>query len=285
MEPGNLRALVTGASGFIGGKLAERLSLEWGLEVRAMVRDPEKAARLHHLPVTVETVDLLDTAGLRRITSGCDIVFHCAAVTSETGDWKLFHQANVKGTRNLVDAARQARISKFIHLSSVAVYGLDPPEMVDEALPCQLSGNPYADSKIGAEKEVWDAYHRGLPTVIVRPTNVYGPDSYTWTIRPVELLRSGRMFLVDGGTGICNHLYIDNLVDALVLAAKSDTALGRAYQITDGHPVTWREFFGSYAEMMGRKRIPSVPLWTGEYGRLCDGDHVRDIWQTSPYNA
>ncbi|MEN6615570.1 MAG: NAD-dependent epimerase/dehydratase family protein [Syntrophorhabdus sp.] len=257
MEIKGLKALVTGASGFIGRKLSERLMIE-GVNVRALVRRPEE---VHGIFPDIAVADVRDINSLRQSCAGIDIIFHLAAITAEVGNWKMFYDVNVRGTQNLIEIARQNQVARFVHMSSVAVYGLDTPGIVDEMTPRRLGGNPYTDSKLLSEEAVWSACREGLQAVILRPTNVYGPGSYTWTIRPVELLRSGRMFLINGGQGICNHLYIDNLLDAITLAAKNDRSVGQAYQINDGHPVTWREFFSHYAKMIGKDHIPSLPLW------------------------
>jgi nucleoside-diphosphate-sugar epimerase len=257
-----LSALVTGASGFIGGRLAERLSSEEGMRVRAMVRDAKKAERLRKFQLEIVKADLQDLSSLREAVRGCDLVFHCAALVRETGDKNEFVQANVKGTENILNASSEAGVKKFIHFSSVAVYGLNPPDGSDEATPYQPCGNLYCDTKIEAERAVWAAHHgTGLPVVVIRPANVYGPHSNPWTIRPVKLINSGRMMLIKGGTGLCNYVYIDNLIDATLAAAKCGQSVGQVYLICDGNAVVWRKFFGYYAEMAGKSKIRSVPEW------------------------
>jgi nucleoside-diphosphate-sugar epimerase len=270
MEIRGLCALVTGASGFIGGRLAERLALEEGVRVRPMVRNPKKAERLRKLQLEIVKGDLLDLSSLREAVKGCDIVFHCAALVRETGDRNEFFQTNVKGTENILKTSSEAGIKKFIHFSSAAVYGLNPPDGADETTPYQPCGNLYCDTKIGSEKAVWAAYQKaGLPIVVIRPTNVYGPHSNTWTVRPIKLVNSGQMILIDGGTGFCNYVYIDNLVDAALAATKRDQSVGQVYLITDGSAVMWKEFFGCYARMAGKQRIRSVPEWLGKAIALC----------------
>jgi nucleoside-diphosphate-sugar epimerase len=135
----------------------------------------------------------------------------------------------------------------------VAVYGLDPPDGADETTPYQLCGNLYCDTKIASEKAVWAAHEKaGLPVVVIRPTNVYGPYSNTWTVRPIKLINSGQMILINGGIGFCNYVYIDNLLDATLAATKRDQSVGQVYLITDGFAVTWKKFFGYYALMAGK---------------------------------
>ena len=265
MELRGFSALVTGASGFIGGRLAERLATEEGLRVRAMVRDPKKAKRLQNLPLEVVRADLLDLESLRKAVDGCDLVFHCAAVVRETGDRNEFFDTNVKGTENILRVSRDAGVKKFIHFSSVSVYGMDPPDRTDETTPFQPCGNLYCDTKIAAEKAVWAAHHEArLPVVVIRPANVYGPYSNPWTVRPIKLINSGQMILINGGTGLCNYVYIDNLLDATLAGAKRDESVGEVYLVSDGMPVTWKEFFGYYAQMAGKPGIRSVPEWIGK---------------------
>ena len=265
MEIRGLSALVTGASGFIGGRLAERLATEEGVHVRAMVRDAKKAERLRKLQLEIIIADLLDLSSLREATDGCHLVFHCAALVRESGDRDEFYRTNVKGTENILSVSSAAGVKRFIHYSSVAVYGLNPPERADETTPYQPCENLYCDTKIAAEKAVWAAHREaGLPVVVIRPTNVYGPSSNPWTIRPIKLIHSGQMMLINGGTGLCNYVYIDNLVDATLAAAKCDQSVGQVYLITDGIAVTWKEFFGYYAQMAGKPKIRSVPEWLGK---------------------
>jgi len=265
MEIRGLLALVTGASGFIGGRLAERLATEEGVRVRALVRNARKAKRLEKLPLEIVEGDLLDPQSLSRAVKGCDLVFHCAALVRETGVKKEFYQINVEGTENIIKAAAHAGVKKFIHMSSVAVYGLNPPDGADENTAFQPCGNLYCDTKIASEEIVW-AYHRDrkLPVVVIRPTNVYGPHSKPWTLRPVKLINSGQMMLINEGTGLCNYIYIDNLIDATLLATKRDESVGQAYIITDGIALPWKDFFGCYAQMAGKPHLRSVPELLGK---------------------
>ncbi|MCX8116624.1 MAG: NAD-dependent epimerase/dehydratase family protein [Desulfobacterota bacterium] len=265
MELRGMTALVTGATGFIGGRLSERLAAEEGVRVRAMVRNPTKADRLRPFPLEIVQADLNDLGSLREAVRGCDLVFHCAAMVRETGDRQVFYRTNVEGTKNLLKVSKEAGVKRFVHFSSVAVYGMNPPSRVDEQTPFQPCGNPYCDTKIEAEKAVWEAYReKGLPVVVIQPANVYGPHSNAWTLRPIKLIQSGQMILIDGGRGLCNYVYIDNLIDAVLAATKNDRSVGQAYLISDGNPVTWKEFFGFYGRMAGKPNLRSVPGWLGK---------------------
>jgi nucleoside-diphosphate-sugar epimerase len=265
MEIRGLSVLVTGASGFIGGRLSERLATEEGVRVRALVRNPKRAERLLKFQAEIVKGDLLDLSSLRKAVDGCDLVFHCAAFVRETGDRNEFIRTNIKGTENILKVSSEAGVKKFIHFSSVAVYGLNPPDGTDETTPYQICGNLYCDTKIAAEKAVWAAHQEAkLPVVVIRPANVYGPYSNPWTIRPVKLVNSGQMILINQGTGLCNCVYIDNLIDATLAATKRDQSVGQAYVISDGIGVTWKKFFGYYAQMAGKPKIRSVPEGVGK---------------------
>jgi len=265
MEISGLTALVTGASGFIGGRLVERLATEEGVNVRAMVRNTKKAERLRKLPLEIFQADLLDLRSLLKAIEGCDLVFHCAALVRETGSRDEFFRTNVKGTENILDVSSDAGAKRFVHFSSVAVYGMNPPDKTDETTPVQPCGNLYCDTKIAAEQAVWAAHqNRKLPVIVIRPANVYGPRSNPWTVRPMKLINSGQMVLINGGTGVCNYVYIDNLLDATIAATKRDQSVGEVYLISDGIGATWKEFFGYYARMAGMRNIRSVPVGVGK---------------------
>jgi nucleoside-diphosphate-sugar epimerase len=196
---------------------------------------------------------------LRKAIDGCDLVFHCAALVRETGDRNEFYRTNVQGTENILKVSSDTGIKRFIHFSSVAVYGMNPPDGSDETTPYQPCGNLYCDTKIASEKAVWTAHQETrLPVVVIRPANVYGPCSNPWTVRPMKLVNSGQMILINGGTGICNYVYIDNLLDATLAATKRDQSVGQVYLITDGLAVTWKEFFGYYAHMARKPKMRSV---------------------------
>lgn len=257
--------LVTGATGFIGWRLAERLAREEGAQVRALARSKDKAApferEMADLPVEIVLGDLSDRDSLKRAAKDCQVVFHCAALASDRGSREHFYAANVTGTQNLLLATLTSGCRLFVHTSSVSVYGLDPQDGTDENSPFATSNNLYCETKIESEKAVRMAYEKeGLPYIIIRPGSVYGPRSSAWTIRPVKALKEGKMFLIGGGKGLINYVYIDNLIDGMLLAVENFEKTCDTFIITDGKSATWEEFFGYYGRMMGRKRLPSLPL-------------------------
>lgn len=251
--------LITGITGFIGGHLARRM-LASGVPVRGLSRAPDRAADLSGAGAEIVRGDLLDPASLRRAVEGCDVIFHAAAEVGERPGRERLTAVNVEGTENLVTAALEGGVERFVHVSSCAVYGSPQLLGIDESFPLQIGASDYHDSKVKSELVVWNAItDQRLPAVIARPSQVYGPRSRNFTIRPVEAIRSGRMFLIDGGRHFCKPIYIDDLIDGLLVCADASQAVGEAFNFTNDEPVPWRVFFGSYASMMGKGRLRSIP--------------------------
>ena len=269
------RVLITGGTGFIGGRLAERLVLEHGAEVRVLVRNLAAASRLVRFPVTVVRGDVTDESALATAASGCDLVFHCAYGTK--GSQKLRAWVNREGTRRVLEAARKARASRVVNLSTLMVYGQTADGDLDETAPRRRFGNHYSDSKLDAEKI---AFASGVPVAVLQPTAVYGPYGGVWTETVLRSLKAGRQILVDGGRGLGNAVYVDDLVSAMLLAAVRDEAVGEAFLISGEEPVTWREMFGRFARMLGDGPARTVDMTADEalaFWRRSQGERPRAV--------
>jgi len=261
MDLTNQTVLVTGATGYIGGRVVQQLVSEKHAAVRALARDPAKARHLTQLGVEVVRGDLRDSAALKRAVHGCSVVIHAAAQVSSIPDHKAFEQTNVVGTENLLRASAAAGVQRFVHLSSIVVFGFPAAGEVTDQSVRRHFGDPYCDTKLDAEEAALRYHREGLlPVTILRPSAVYGPGSTHWTVVPLKRIKKGKMFLFDAGQGFLNYVYIDNVVDAVRLAAEDDRALGEAFILNDG-ATTWRDFFGAYARMAGKESLPSLPLW------------------------
>lgn len=245
------KIFLTGASGFIGARLAECLSTAYGAEIHALVRrlGTVGAARLARLPgLRMFQGDVRDLEAVRKAARGCSHFIHCVTGTGGS-HWQRKKEA-VVGTRNILDLAVNQGAERVVYFSSAAVH--DPArsgEVIREESP--MNGKFPASMKISAESLV-SAYHnrRGLPTVILRPTCVWGPFSPTWTILAVELIQKGTPFLPLEGSGTANAVYIDNLVDAVYLALTKAESVGQGFLINDDEPKTWRELYGGYAQFL-----------------------------------
>lgn len=246
------RVCITGASGFIGRRLAERWR-ESGAEVVGVDRaaDPEHG---------VVAGDISQPGQWQRAAEGCDIVVHTAALVGMPSDTSSFWAVNVRGTRLALEAARDAGARRFLHLSSVVTFGLVFPDRVDERWPVAPVGVAYVDTKIASEQVVLQAHSAGeIEVTIVRPGDVYGPASRPWTVMPVELIASRRLALPAHGRGIHSPVYVDDLVEGIITAAGADAAAGQVITLSGGVGVEIKEFFDHYARMLGRRSVPTVP--------------------------
>jgi acetylornithine/succinyldiaminopimelate/putrescine aminotransferase/nucleoside-diphosphate-sugar epimerase len=254
--------LVTGATGFIGGRLARRL-VEEGHPVRCLVREGSDTTQLQDLEVELAVGDLTSAPTLARAVDGCDYVFHCGALVS---DWATTHeitQTNVVGTRNLLEASVGASVERFVHFSTTDIYGHPDARAVEETFTTSRFRNWYAQTKLGAEHEVRRVRSTSdLDVVVLRPATVYGPGSVDVVGEIARAIRNRNMVLVDGGRAIAGLCFVDNLLDAAVLAVRNDAAAGQAFNISDGLHVTWREFTDGLAEGLGFSKVRwSLPYW------------------------
>lgn len=251
------RVLVTGGTGFIGGRLTERLVLEHGATVRVLVRNPATAVRLARLPVEIVIGDLTDGETVSDAVRGCDAVLHCAHDSTTTrGHWA----SGYEGTRNVAHAVKAHDVPRMVHLSSLVVYGPTPAGELTEETPWAPGSGRYTAAKRAGEELVL-ALHRdaGLPVAVLQPTIVYGPFGAVWTKGVVEALRTGLVPLVDGGEGLCNAVYIDDVVDALLLAAAGPAAVGERFLISGAEPITWRRFYDAFEQLLGVRSTIEIP--------------------------
>ncbi len=246
------RVFITGAAGFIGRALVERFR-ELGSEVRG-VDLVEADEELHRAADLTEPGDWQDHA------SGCDLVIHTAAVVGFYSSPEGYWETNVTAARHALDAAVAGGAKRFLHLSSIVVFGFDFEGEVDERSPVRPNGVHYVDTKIASEQVVLQAHAEAeIPCTIVRPGDVYGPRSRPWTIEPVRLLRSKQLILPDGGRGLHSPVYVDDLVDGIVLAATRPEAEGRVFILTGAEAPTIGEFVAYYCRMLGIDRPRTAP--------------------------
>jgi len=242
-----MASLITGASGFLGGHLAETLIAQ-GEEVYILVRPNSRMPHLAPLPVQPIVGDLSDIISLRRLVMPVSRIFHCAACSTDWAPWNTYFDANVTGTENLLAAARTApKLERFIHVSSTDVYGY-PATPCDESQPTVDAGLPYNQTKRLGELAVWKAHRdHGLPITIVRPATIYGPRGKDFTQEIATLLRQRLMATIDGGTARGGFAYVTNVVDAMIQASTSPATIGQAYNLSDGTNATWQAYLALYA--------------------------------------
>lgn len=249
--------LVTGAGGFIGGRVVEVLHQLGEDRVRAGLRRWGSGARVGRLPVELVQCDIRDDDQLRRALEGVTHVIHCAR--GEPSD-------TVDGTRKLLAAAHASGVKKVVHISTVDVYGRPEGGEVDESRPLTITGSDYGDSKIEAERACQELAAKGLPVTILRPTLVHGPFSATWTVAFVQrLLKRPWLIAEADAQGTCNLVYVDDLVSAMLAALSVETAPGDAFNVNGPERPTWHEYFTQLNDALG---LPPLVATTPSGARL-----------------
>jgi nucleoside-diphosphate-sugar epimerase len=256
-----MKVLVTGATGFVGGHLVKRL-INDGHSVRALVR---RGRDLKGFNGRVEIVygDITDPHSLGDATRDIDMVYHSAALVREAGvPDSLFWKINVEGTRNLLEASHKHGIKRFIHISTCGVHGdvRNPPATEDSPF------NPediYQKTKIESERLVMDFRRKGLPAVIIRPAGIYGPGD-TRLLKLFKLIKGRKFIMVGDGKTLFHLVYIDDLIDALILAGQVPDAEGEAFLIAGERYLSLNELTKIIADFFGvlqRKiHLPVLPI-------------------------
>ncbi len=247
------KVFLTGASGFIARALAARYR-DAGADVVGVDLSADSARG-------VVAGDIALPGAWQDAVAGCDLVIHTAAIVSNAFDLDASWRVNVLGTRHVVEAARRAGAERLVHFSSVRAFSdLGFPDGVTEDHPVRPDGNPYVDTKIAGEQVVLQAHAAGeLDCTVVRPGDVYGPGSRPWTLLPLEIIKSGRFLLPARGRGIFSGVYVDDLVDGVLLAASHPDAAGQVFTLGPAAPATTREFFGHYFRMLGKRGPICLP--------------------------
>lgn len=241
--------LITGIGGFIGLRTIE-IAIAKGLKVRGLEQDAELAKKAEKLGAEVIIGSVTDISITQKACQDVDIVLHTEEVAKEGGSIKEFSQVNIDGTINIGKAARNAGIKTFVHLSTGSVYGFDYPNNVDEKEQLIKEKNPYCQTKIEAEKALVQLNSsRDFGIIIIRAGDVYGPGSIPWTVRPISFMQQ-KLFAYTNEGKVINHLYVDNLIDAIFLAIEKEQH-GEIFNITDGQETSPQEFFTRLAEAAG----------------------------------
>jgi nucleoside-diphosphate-sugar epimerase len=254
-----LKALVTGAGGFIGSFLLRELGKR-GYTIRALFLPEEDAIEALGLGVEITRGDITRRETLQGLTKGIDIVFHLATRVLDWGSMSLFRRVMVDGTRNLLEESRGA-IKRFVYFSSLAALGLGRDVVgLNEDAERRRCGIPYCDTKIEAEDLVsglCDEYR--IPYTIIRPANVIGPGS-VWVKDVLDAFYRGPLPLIDGGRAPGAFVYVTNLVEGAILAAESERAIGRTYHFRDDYDITWREYLETLGAWIGKKPLGNIPF-------------------------
>ncbi len=256
-----LSCLITGATGFVGGHLAEACAAR-GWSARALVRAGRDAGPLERLGVTPVPGDLCDPASLAATVEGVEVVFHCAAKVGDWGPVEDYRAANVEGLRALLEACRGKPLRRFVHLSSLGVYEARHHHGTDETEPLpERHVDGYTQSKVESEKlALRCAGEFGVPVVVLRPGFIYGPRDRTVLPKLIDSLRRRQVRYLGRGDRAMNTIYVGNLIDAMFLAAEKPDAVGKVFNLTDGERVSKRRFIEALADGVGVPRPRPVPV-------------------------
>ncbi len=271
-----MKVLVTGAAGFIGGHLVDML-VERGDEVRALVRSGGDTSHLRTLTgVEIMHADLTDAASLKSAVKGVQCVYNAAAKTGPWGLEEVYRAINVQGLADLIHAAMDAGVQRIVHTSSITVHGHRLHGIVTEDYPYHAEDNPYSRSKIAGEKLISKLVkEHKAPVVVVRPAWVYGPRDTASFSRFVNLVESGKGFIIGTGKNTVPVVYVRDVAQGLIKAGDAGV-IGRAYNIADDRRVTQAEYLNTIADAL---HVPHVSRKLPFSALYVAGRTAEILWQ------
>ncbi|MBZ0288022.1 MAG: SDR family NAD(P)-dependent oxidoreductase [Anaerolineae bacterium] len=264
------RVLVTGAAGFTGGHLARRLVAD-GYRVRTLIRSESQAAELNQAGIETVKGDLRDRDSLVAAMKDIDTVYHIAALyrSASATDQDMW-DVNAEGARNMLDAAIANNVRRYVHCSTCGVHGdvKNPP--ANEDAPFN-PGDAYQESKLAGEKIAQEYMHAGkLPIAIFRPAGIYGPGDMRF-LKLVKSIKKGRFMMIGSGNILYHMIYIDDLVDGIILCGTKDEAVGHIYLLAGNEKdnITLNHLVALIAELTGGSvpsfHIPFAPVYYAGY--------------------
>jgi dihydroflavonol-4-reductase len=257
-----MRALVTGATGFIGGHLVDRLRAR-GDDVVALVRSPERAGALLELGCELVEGDLSSEGGIRQGVEGCDSVFHAGAVYKvgiPASQRAAMYDANVRGTERVLDAAREAGVGRIVYVSTVNVFGNTGGDVVDETYRRNEADgflSYYDETKYRAHQVARDRMAKGYPIIIVQPGGVYGPGDHSEVGNIIDQTRTGKLRMRTFPELGLNLVHVEDVAEGILLAHDRGK-VGESY-VLGGQIATMGELIDRVAEISGR-RPPRLTL-------------------------
>lgn len=256
------KVLITGATGFLGSHLVKR-NLEEGNKVRIFaLPDDLRAKEYERKGIEVFYGDIRDYSRVDKAAQNMQIVFHLAAVVTDWAPKRLFREVNVGGMRNICEASLKHKAERLVEVSTNDVFGLNEGLVMDETFELSPWGEPYADSKLEADKIAWEYYGKGLPVSMVYPCWVYGPGDPTFVPELVKALKN-KQLLFWRKEVLVWPAYIDNVIDLLMVISTHPNAAGQGFLVHDGVSDTFQNFSAKIAEFIGAEKPKiHVPYWS-----------------------
>ena len=252
----NSRILITGATGFVGYRLAEILSSNTNAQISCLVRSYGNATKLARLPVEMIKGNILSSHDVEMAIKNVDYVFHCAYGNS--GDETTRISTNTIGTELICNFSLKNNIRRLVFLSTISVYKRTSDLWITEKSRKTISKESYASSKLHAENIINDYINnKGLDAVILQPTAIYGPWAPSYVMRIFNKLKKHTVPLVSKGKGICNAVYIDDLIQAMLLSAFTNKAKGNTYIVNGDDYITWKIFYSYFSKII---KIPAYKI-------------------------
>ena len=257
--------VITGATGLVGSHVAEQLC-QRGEPVRALVRPRSDTQFLKTLPLELVVADLRELRHTPAALENAGTVYHCAAFVRDWGEWHEFYEGTVELTRRVVDACRNANAGRFVHVSSISVYGKPPDDGAEIAEETPIGqflwrGDFYGCSKVQAEEVVREYDDH----VIVRPSWIYGRRDRVSLPRLIQALRVRRARIIGRGDNLINMVSAADVARGIVAAGKAPAARDQAYNLCSRGEVTQRELFDLLSERLdlprAGRRVPFCIAW------------------------
>ncbi len=255
-----MRVAITGATGFVGRELVRQLHAA-GHEIVGLLlpSEPDEALACGD----VVRGDITDPESLRGLFDGCDAVVHLASAVGYGQRWEACRTVNVDGTEHVAAEAIRAGIRRFVHMSSVSVYGRKTGVVLDESAPMLPIGDPYGDTKIEAERIVRRRAAAGeLDLTVVRPTAIYGPGDQLFMPKLIENLRSGRTRIIGSGQNTVDLVHVEDVAAFLVTALQDPRAIGKTCNLNNPDNPTWQDLLETVAVALQveppRQHLPYV---------------------------
>ena len=278
-----MKVLITGGNGFIGKHLVAALQ-QRGDSVRVLALAHEDTSELERAGVGIFRGDVRDQQTLIEPMRGAGGVLHLAAMMDVWRPLADYRAVNVTGSENVARAALAAGVKRLVHMSSSSVYGIGRGQLVSEEAPLRPFSDPYPMSKAEGDLAVQRMIREeGLPAVIIRPDQIFGPGDALHFGAMADRLLSGSGIIVGSGRNRVPFVYVSDVVDALLLALDHPRAAGRAYNVTSDQPLTQLELMTAIAGEVGarppRLHIPRAALYAGGFAAerlaLMTGSHRR----------